>query len=95
MFARIDHVCDRNGQRTRPELVEVVLHVSNRGSQQQDVAITKIVFLVEVEVLVRHIATARDSGDAVKDGCFVVHSLVDAAKLCCNIPYATEKGLSD
>ena len=64
-----------------PEFVEIFLHVRDRGPDQEYIAITKIVFVVEVEVLVCHVATASDSDDSIENRRLVMHALIYLAKL--------------
>ena len=64
-----------------PELLEVSGHFCNGLTQEQYVAIAKIVFVVEIEILVRHVPATRDAGDIIEDGGLVMHALVDSAKV--------------
>ena len=70
-----------NGQRTGPELVKVGTHVANGRAENQDIPVTKVVLMVEIEILIRHISPARDTGDTIKNGGLVMHALIAAAKI--------------
>ena len=46
---------------------------------------------IEIKIFVRHVSTACNSGDPIEDCRLVVHTLVDATKLCEDVPDHTEK----
>ena len=75
------YLFNRHRQRAFPEFIEVGGHIQNSGSQEQDIPITKVILLIEIEIFVSHVAAAGNAGQAVKYRSLVMHALVGFAEI--------------
>lgn len=77
LFQQLLH---RHRQWALPEPDEARLRLGHRRPHHQDVPVTEGVLLVEIVILVGHVAAAGDPHHAVEQGGLVVHPLVHGAE---------------